>query len=162
MKARNAAVSLVFAIACGAGIASPAAAAPAPGTYSDMGDRLAGAEYEAWYGALARLRHDFDQICGDTFCEGDYSNIEPLRLRCSADARGRVGQCVWTFAASNEEIDPATGRITVQPKVWRCRLPLASMTSASALVAALDVPEPLYARLPGTMTRIYDGLADCL
>ena len=162
MSARNALASLLFAIVCGVGAAAPASAASSPASYSDLGDRLAGAEFEAWYGAKGRLREDFDQICGDTFCEGDYSNIQPLRLRCSADARGRVGQCVWTFAASNEEIDAATGRISVQPKVWRCRLPLAPMTSVSALVGALDVAEPLYATLPGTDRSIYDGLSDCL
>lgn len=162
MSARNAGLSLLVALVCGAGLSAPASAASSSASYSDLSDRLVDAEFEAWYGAMGRLREGFDQICGDTFCEGDYSNIQPLRMRCSADARGRVGQCVWTFAASNEEIDAATGRIAVQPKVWRCRLPLAPMTSVSALVGALDVPEPLYATLPGTGRTLYDGLIDCL
>ncbi|MGO1069178.1 hypothetical protein [Lysobacter sp. CA199] len=132
--------------------------------YVDLSDRLNDdAEIEAWYTAMHRLRHDFDQICGDTFCEGDYSNIYALRFRCSVDdTSGVVGQCVWIFAASNEEIAADTGRISVQPKAWRCRLPLAPRTSASALLGALAVERPLYATLPGTSKSIYDGLADCL
>lgn len=132
--------------------------------YVDLADSLRSeAEIEAWYTAMHRLRHDFDQICGDTFCEGDYSNIQALRFRCSVEAgSGLIGQCMWVFAASNEEIATDSGRISVQPKVWRCRAPLARRTTASALIGALAVERPLYAPLPGTSKSIYDGLIDCL
>ena len=36
------------------------------------------AQYEAWYALRAGLELGFEDICGDTFCEGDYSNIAPL------------------------------------------------------------------------------------
>lgn len=132
--------------------------------YGDAADQLKGeAEIEAWYGLHHHLERNFDQICGDTFCEGDYSNIQALRLTCSAERANRtLGRCVWTFAASNEAIDPATGRIEVMPKAWRCRLPLAPGTSLPAFLTALAGTQPLYAKLPGTRTSIYDGLTGCL
>ena len=109
------------------------------------------------------LRQNFDDVCGDTFCEGDYSNIESLRLRCSVlQDSGRIGRCVWIFAASNEDIDRAFGRILVQTQDWECRLPIASDTGIDALMAALAGDSPLFAMLPGTQTTIYEGLGDCL
>lgn len=121
------------------------------------------AEVEAWYGITLQLRRQFDEICGDTFCEGDYSNLEPLRLQCSVDARSRrIGGCVWSFAGSQESIDPATGHITVQPGFWQCHIPLAPQTNLDRLLAALDNPQPLYARLPGTERTVLDGLIECL
>lgn len=144
--------------------AQAATSAPAIGGYGDLSQQWQQAdEIEAWYGAMRRLREDFDQICGDTFCEGDYSNIEALRFVCSArSADGRIGRCVWSFAASNEEVDPLSGRVSVEARQWTCQLPLVPGTRARDLLAALSVPSPLYAALPGTQTAIYDALADCL
>jgi hypothetical protein len=158
-------------LAGAAGLAAPAAApagvpsaADAPPRYVDVyGYFTRDEQYEAWYRLTTQLRRDFDAICGDTFCEGDYSNIESLRLRCSVElATGRIGRCLWVFAGSNEDVDPDTGRIVVQAHVWRCRLPLAPRTTMDAFLTALSVPSPLYAALPGTATSIYDGLTDCL
>ena len=121
------------------------------------------AQYEGWFAATRGLRHDFDQICGDTFCEGEYSNIQSLRFRCSVHrVSGRIGMCTWVFAASHEEIAPATGRIGVQRAFWQCRAPLAPGTTIDELLAALAVDEPLYAPLPSTGRTMMDGLIDCL
>ncbi|WP_224364472.1 hypothetical protein [Hyalangium versicolor] len=121
------------------------------------------ADIEAWYQLVSGLKQNFDDICGDTFCEGDFSNIQALRFRCSVDRlTGTLGQCVWVFAASNEEIDPATGKIGVDPQTWRCKSPLARGTRISDFLAALAGPSPLTATLPGTQRSIYDGLMDCL
>jgi hypothetical protein len=144
--------------------ATAAVESAAVSNYVDLGDQLSSdAEITAWYEALYHLRENFDDICGDTFCEGDYSNIYALRFSCSVEqSSGVIGRCVWVFAASNEEIDAATGKIQVTPKVWRCRSPLAPKTSVSALLGALAGERPLYATLPGTSVSIYDGLIDCL
>jgi hypothetical protein len=121
------------------------------------------AQFDAWYTMTAQLEQDFDEICGDTFCEGDYSNIMPLRLSCSVEHRsGRIGHCIWTFAASNETVDPHDGRIDVETHAWHCELPLAPLTTIETLQAALADGSPLYATLPGTEVSIYDGLTDCL
>jgi hypothetical protein len=123
------------------------------------------ADVDAWYTLTFALKSDFDDVCGDTFCEGDYSNYESLRFRCSVEqGSGVVGQCVWTFAASQDEIDPATGAVTVAGEIWTCPMPLEQDTSARAVVRALtssDEP-PLFARLPGSERSLYDGLVDCL
>lgn len=137
---------------------------PRQATFVDIDSYLrTDAELNGWYELRYQLRRNFDDICGDTFCEGDYSNIESLRFRCSVEqSSGVIGRCVWVFAGSNEEIDPATGTIQVTPKVWRCRAPLAPKTTASALLGALAGEQPLHARLPGALVSIYDGLVDCL
>lgn len=126
---------------------------------------LSDADYEAWLNLRGGLKRDFDEICGDTFCEGEFSNIEALRFRCSVEqGSGRLGMCAWMFAASNEEVDPATGRIVVSQRgFWRCRIPLARGTTLVEFVHALQGDRPLYATLPRTEKSIMDGLIDnCL
>jgi hypothetical protein len=152
--------AVALAMACGVQVAQ---AAPT-GQYIEAGAALrTDAEVEAWYGITARLRRQFDEICGDTFCEGDYSNLQPLRFQCSVEERSRrIGACVWSFAGSQESIDPATGGIAVQPGFWQCRIPLMPQTSMDRLLVALDSPQPLYARLPGTDRTVLDGLIECL
>ena len=157
-------LSIIAAVALAMAGAIQVARAGSVGPYVEAGAALRGdAEFEAWYGITMRLRRQFDEICGDTFCEGDYSNLQPLRFQCSVEARSRrVGTCTWSFAGSQESIDPATGRITAQPGFWQCHVPLAPQTGLDRLLAALDGPQPLYARLPGTERTVLDGLIDCL
>lgn len=121
------------------------------------------ADINAWYQLRSNLDQNFDAVCGDTFCEGDYSNIQSLRFRCSVDSRnGVIGECVWVFAASNEEVNPATGAISVDAQSFTCRVPLAPRTTLRALLTALSGSDPLHATLPRTTRSIYDGLTDCL
>jgi hypothetical protein len=150
----------------GLSLSAPAVVAqtPARAPFVDAGSYLSSRpQYPAWLDLRSNLKHNFDDICGDTFCEGDYSNIESLRFQCSVNSRtGVVGQCVWTFAGSNEEVTPATGVITVQTQTWSCVSPIASGTTIQSLLTALAGPNPLHAMLPGTNTTIYDGLIGCL
>lgn len=121
------------------------------------------AQYEAWYSLRARLATGFDDVCGDTFCEGDFSNITSLRFECSVQrGSGRIGSCVWSFAASSEEIVAATGRIDVLQPTWQCPIPVAPHTTIDGLLAALAGDDPLHTPLPGTTLSIYDGLTHCL
>lgn len=144
--------------------APPGAAQSVRTSYVDVYDYFTSdAQFEAWYSLRTRLEAGFDDICGDTFCEGDWSNITPLRLRCSVQrGSGRIGRCVWSFAASNEEIDARTGAIDVETQAWECVLPIAPHTPIDALLAALAGDDPLQTPLPGTDRTIYDGLGDCL
>jgi len=144
--------------------APPGAAQSVRASYVDVYDYFTSdAQFEAWYSLRTRLEAGFDDICGDTFCEGDWSNITPLRLRCSVQrGSGRIGRCVWSFAASNEEIDARTGAIDVETHAWECVLPIAPHTPIDALLAALAGDDPLQTPLPGTDRTIYDGLGDCL
>jgi hypothetical protein len=121
------------------------------------------AQYEAWFTLTYGLKRDFDDICGDTFCEGEYTNIQPLRYRCSVHrVSGRIGMCTWVFAASEEEVDPRSGKIGVQRAFWQCRTPLTPTTGIDELLTALAVDAPLYAPLPGTSRTMMDALGDCL
>lgn len=164
-----ASVPLALSFFMASGIASsrsapPTPAAPPGGEYVEVGAYLTrDADIETWYTAVSRLKQNFDDICGDTFCEGDYSNIQSLSFRCSVEKlTGVVGRCVWIFAASNEEVSPSDGRILVDTHHWRCRSPLARFTRIDDLLTALSGPQPMRAMLPGTSKSIYDGLADCL
>ncbi|WP_437594447.1 hypothetical protein [Sorangium sp. So ce1000] len=123
------------------------------------------AELDAWYGLLRELYDDFDVVCGDTFCEGDFSNYKPLRLRCSVEEHaGTIGSCVWILAASREEIEPSTGDVEVDARTFPCEMPIVPETTVTALVDALSAPSgrAINAALPGTDSSLYDGLVECL
>ena len=121
------------------------------------------AQYEAWYALRAGLELGFEAICGDTFCEGDYSNLTPLRFQCSVQLQtGRIGACSWSFAASSEEIDPRSGQLAIDVPAWTCAIPLAPGVTMPQLLAALAGDEPLHATLPGGSGSIYESLIGCL
>ncbi|QAU24373.1 hypothetical protein EO087_10535 [Dyella sp. M7H15-1] len=121
-------------------------------------------QQDDWWNTTYLLKKNFNDVCMDTFCSGEYTNIEALSYRCSVQVgTGDVGECVWTFAASEEEIDAESGKVLVQPRVWQCVSPLAAGTRAEDLVATLSHNQnPLTTTLPHTNKTIYDGLLDCL
>ena len=123
------------------------------------------AQYEAWYALRAGLELGFEEICGDTFCEGDYSNIAPLRFQCSVQLRsGRIGACTWSFAASNEEIDPASGQLTVDSaELAPCNVPLATAgDDRRPARPRWRVTSRCMPRCRAVRGSIYDALGDCL
>jgi hypothetical protein len=120
-------------------------------------------ERDAWLDVLFQLKRNFDDVCPDTFCEGEYANLEALRYTCSANTTtGEVGECRFIFAASSDEVDPDSGKIRASVHQWQCASPLAPRTDARQLLAALQGSQPLWATLPGTSTTLYEGLMDCL
>lgn len=147
-------------------LASCTAIAPghAAGPYADAREYPSEAEgWERFRAVEARLVRGFDAICGDTFCEGEFHNLQPLRFRCSVQAAsGRVGECLWTFTGSTARVDTATGRIAVDARTWACRAPLAATTLLPVLLQTLEQDDALHVALPGTPDSIYDGLTACL
>jgi hypothetical protein len=141
-------------------VAGGAAAGP---QYVDAMDYPASGEGWSTFRALERqLEADFDDICGDTFCEGEYSDYRPLRYRCSVDqASGVMRQCVWTFGASEISVEPTTGRLLVDTKTWRCPTRLPPGLTLPEFYQALAVSSPLFAPLPGG-EPIYESLIGCL
>ena len=122
-----------------------------------------GSGWERFRGVERALVAGFDDVCGDTFCEGEYYNLQAMRLRCSVHAAsGRVGECRWTFAGSNMTVDAATGAVTVDVRDWACRLPLASYTPLPLLLGTLQGQDAIDTALPGTRTTVYEGLTTCL
>jgi hypothetical protein len=128
-------------------------------TYVDIQEFGNGAE-EAWYGIRDKLNGELDQVCGDTFCEGDFSNITPLSVFCSVTSKNAtVHDCAWTFTASQHEIDPKLGTVVVNVVTYQCHFK--PKTSGPKLIAALqNADDALHAPLPG-MGSIYDTLGDC-
>ncbi|HUB89029.1 MAG TPA: hypothetical protein VMA74_04780 [Dyella sp.] len=152
----------------GLGFALPATAtdrSPQAATYVEMQDYLpTWQEQDAWWNTRYSLKREFDDVCGDTFCSGEYTNIEALNYRCSVNtSTGLIGECVWVFAASEEEVDPNSGKVVVKPRVWQCVSPLAPSTSAQELAVALaNNRGPMQVTLPRTRTNLHESLIDCL
>jgi hypothetical protein len=145
--------------------AQPAATAA---TYQDVEEYVnehGDDAWQTWMGIIGTLRQDFDDICGDTFCEGDYSNLEPLRLRCSINpANGLLKNCTYVLAGSYEVVNASTGTIRTTAKTFSCHLPVTGIALAdfeATLTAAGSTP-PLQRPLPGKTTSIYDALGACL
>ncbi len=129
-------------------------------TYVEIGEWLDDdAELEAWMGIRGALDSAFDEVCGDTFCEGDYTNLTPLDFTCTvSQKRGRVRECAWTFAASDERVDAATGAVGAQVPFFVCRV--RPKGKANDLLTALAT-DPLTAKLPGLEVSLHDVLGDC-
>lgn len=117
-----------------------------------------------WFDLKRALRRDFDDICGDTFCEGDYANLQALSFRCSVSVRtGQLKSCTWLFAGSYETVTPSTGTVRPNAKFFPCKI--AVQGTPASLMDALLAPEsrgPLWQPLPGTTGTIYDLLGTCL
>ncbi len=129
-----------------------------------LGDLRDGSQ-DRWFATLGQLAKSFDDVCGDTFCEGDYSDLSALSIYCSVSSGGNVTRCVWLFAGSYASVSTKTGALGLKRKIFTCRLPLARGTTALALVDALAVTgndDPIQRSLPGTSSSIYDALASCL
>lgn len=131
------------------------------GKYVDLNDVLGDTQWEKLGTARHNLRKGFDDVCGDTFCEGDYSDIESLSFRCSVDStNNKVGACVWTFAGAYGNVAKSTGNVTSKRKSWSCALPTTG--TVDQVLDALIVPSAIEATLPGANKSIYDTLVDCL
>lgn len=137
--------------------------ANAQSTYVDAVDHPGISDgWGAYLDLRNRLEHDFDQICGDTFCEGEYSDYKPLRYRCSVElATGLVEQCTWTFGASEISVDHISGQLLVDSRTWSCPIRLPAGLTLPVMYQALAGPEPLFTALPGGQP-IYESLIDCL
>jgi hypothetical protein len=121
------------------------------------------ANWSAFRDLRHRLEAGFDDVCPDTFCEGEYTDYQPLKMRCSVElATGRVKTCGWAFAASDLQVDPSTGNLERQQPTWLCHFPIGGGTTVAALLAAMDGPQPLLRRLPGTGQSVLEALGDCL
>ncbi|MCU0684534.1 MAG: hypothetical protein MUF34_20195 [Polyangiaceae bacterium] len=133
------------------------------GTYVDVNDVLGDDDFLRFFEARRALADHFEELCGDSFCEGEYSSIEPLQLRCSVDPqKGTLGGCAWAFAAaSSPHIMPESGAVRAQRQTFVCPLPVKG--TVEALLSALDgAADPLFAPLPGGTASVYDALIDCL
>ncbi len=151
-------------VTCFDGVVGPPPPADDGSTFwAELGDWAweQGAERgAAWAETRARLATRFDDACGDSFCEGEYADIAPLRFVCAVNRNTkRVSRCSWTFAAADTSVG-ARGAIETRSTTRRCLVEVGA--PADALVAALSGEDPLHAALPGKTTSIYDELVGCL
>jgi hypothetical protein len=122
---------------------------------------LDGLDFDKWLDVRNELRREFDDICGDTFCEGEYSNYMPLSLNCGVSSvRGNIRDCVWTFAASQTAVDAGNAVIGVDAPTYQCHFKPAM--TAFELVDTLHAAEDaLHEPLPGLDGSIFDVVAEC-
>jgi hypothetical protein len=123
-----------------------------------------GADQSRWIALRQSLNSAFDNICGDTFCGGDYSNLTSLRFTCSANQKtGALGSCAWVFGGSYTTVAASNGVISVNAESPVCPVPVSG--KAVDLAKALLAPGPqdaLNRPLPGGTKSAYDALTGCL
>jgi hypothetical protein len=137
---------------------------PTEGPFQDVTDTLEGEDVDAWYAMQSAVREDFEQRCGDSFCEGEFSNLAPLRMRCSRNAEtGAIGSCGWSFAGS-ESSPKKNGKLRIDRDSTTCTFPVVGSPRelADALSNTCAGPSALLRPLPGSSTTLYDALAECL
>lgn len=147
-------------------VAAPPSSLHAPvDAHVDARDHPTPAQGRAAFAAMEQaLVRGFDDICGDTFCEGDFSNLRALQLRCAVvHHSGALSSCLWSFAGSHASVGSGDeGLPVVEARVWACPLPVVAGTPLPLLLATLQGREALDTPLPGTGTSAYDALVDCL
>jgi hypothetical protein len=122
------------------------------------------ADKDAWAAMKARLDNEFYQVCGDTFCGGDYSNLTSMGLTCAVSSKvGQIHDCLWTFAGSSELVDPKVGTLQVSKPSFQCHFATTAraLNLATALTSAVGENSALQMVLPGETTSIYDALGTC-
>jgi hypothetical protein len=118
--------------------------------------------YERYLEFQQRLAERFKDICGDTFCGGDYADLAPTGLTCSASGNGAtIKECLWAFGGSQAIVDGATGSVRVHATTFACTIPVRARTTSfvTAMSASAD---PLYEIIPGHDRAFVDGLYACL
>ena len=133
--------------------------------FRDVEETLGGEDdRNRWFDLRRGLEQDFDDICGDTFCEGDFANLQSMSFRCSVSTRtGQIKTCLWLFAGSHESVTASTGNIRPVARFFPCAIPLTG--TPLDLLDALLAPEgrgPLWRPTPGTTSSIYEYLGNCL
>lgn len=164
-------LSLALALTSAVSVAAYAVVTPHyVDAYEALGVHDAGLSSYDYSDALDSLKTQFDYICGDTFCEGEYWNLASLAIECSIDVESRgVGQCVWTLAGSYGEVDATTGKIAVKKDVFECDFGMKGKdTDLAAFFKAAAVQGNGYDGLqevtvPGTDGKtLMDVIGDCL
>lgn len=121
------------------------------------------ANWERAYALEAALTREFNALCADTWCEGDYSNYRVMEFRCAVLAhRGTVQRCVWVIAASELRVQAGTGQLEVDNGRWTCRLALQPGIPVEDFHASLEAPGGLTGPLPGLDHGLFEVLPDCL
>src|ERR1700754_797887 len=95
---------------CGGGDSSDSQSDDATATqYVAIADFNNAQYQDAIYDLRDKLNGEFGNLCGDTFCGGDYSNLVGMSVNCSVSSiRGDIHDCAWTFSGSQQYVNPET------------------------------------------------------
>jgi hypothetical protein len=120
--------------------------------------------FDQWLALRTQMQNDFYSVCGDTFCESDYSNLTPLNFTCAVTSKeGRIKSCQYVFAGSYQLVDAKTGALNVTAKTFTCKVPVTGTVKALLNVLSASGSTPSIQRpLPGGTATIYDALGGCL
>ena len=161
--------SFLLSLALVVGCAAPAANENVEETedglrtsYGELFDTLDGTDLDRWYDVRSKLKTGFDNICGDTICSGDYSNLTTVHLTCSSTrSQKKMKDCVWVLAGNIDVVDGRTGKLTSEQRVFECHVPVGSNAKKflDALHPAGD--DALNTVVPGTSGSFYDALVSC-
>jgi hypothetical protein len=131
--------------------------------YANVYDVLGGADLNNYLSLRTRLDNDFLNICGDTFCDGDYGQFQPVQLDCSMSKNTKkMAQCEWTFAASIEYVNGSSAKVTSDVGVVTCTIPVKGL--ATDFIVAMNVAAPGIAMqqvVPGGTQTMYDYVSAC-
>jgi hypothetical protein len=133
-------------------------------TYVEATDYYKSDAYKAqWAKATAALKQGFDWVCGDTFCGGDYGNMQSLAFVCSVTrSSGNIKECAWLFTGSYA-MPTKTGAMPVNEKSWRCEVPVkGTVSQLMGVVNATSTTDVLHRPLPNGTATAYDALLNCL
>lgn len=159
---RSTLATVVVSLALAASTAH-AAGQPSDSKYIEIGQYLQNQERDQWLDVQYYVRQNFDDICGDTICEGEFPNIQAMDYNCAVDrTNGKLSQCMWTFLATSSRAPTREGQVQTDVHAWHCISPLAPNTHAKELLAALGGWKPIWTPLPGTSTTLWDGMLDCM
>nr|HEX4316331.1 hypothetical protein [Kofleriaceae bacterium] len=119
-----------------------------------------------WAATQAALVNSFNNICGDSWCSGDFSDLSSLDLDCAVTkSTGNVKTCEWVFGGSFYTVDSKNVSETVQ--TFSC--PVAFHGTVSQLIDLMTPPvsmtdpeDAIHRTLPGGSVAVYDELLNCL
>ncbi len=147
------------------GATAPVFATEGVERYVSSRDYYTGAGIDRWYAARQALKDGFDNVCGDTFCSSDYSDLQSLDLQCAVTkSTGNVKSCAWVFGGSYFWVpDERSGTLVTEHHTYNC--PFTIKGTLSQLITTLTAPgtqSAIRRPLPGTTATAYDALLGCL
>ncbi|MBC7397119.1 MAG: hypothetical protein H7333_06715 [Bdellovibrionales bacterium] len=141
-------------------------------TFQDPLQVLTGTKLSNYKSALNRLKAGFDEVCGDTFCEGDFSNLSSIDLTCSLSvANETLTDCAWTFVGVASEVNSENGSVDTSNQMLKtCHLDVAKVTleeftaSINQKKRTQDASQKnaLQVIFKGKTSSLYDQIARCL
>lgn len=160
-----------------------AQAEPRRAAYQSFNDLLIDWEFdqkrnhEDYYGnyltAFRNIGRQFYGICGDTFCEGDYPNLELRDNECTVAAGSEtMKSCLFLFHGLYTSVNPLDGSIDFEEKTYACRLEFEGQKASLwyefvKLVGAAgdDYQNGIMndaLKIPGANVNFYDFFGHCL